>query len=129
MCFYCVRKSKKVIIDLEVDPSQILFSSFNVEALKLMQFWLPQVRRGLLFKVIPDNALLLLAQIDAYSLHCNYLFLTGKKAKWVKQHGYQLYCYTADVPEQVYQYWEWGVDMMISNVPQAYRHIDDELKA
>jgi glycerophosphoryl diester phosphodiesterase len=113
-------KIKKVIIDLELESSQILFSSFNIEALKYMQNHQPQIRRGLLVEKIPADALLLLAEIEAYSLHCNYVFLNKQQAKWIKQSGYKLYCYTPDVPRQVSQYWSWGVDMMITNVPQAY---------
>ncbi|ABM03840.1 Glycerophosphodiester phosphodiesterase [Psychromonas ingrahamii 37] len=116
-------KIKKVIIDLDVEASQILFSSFNIEALKYMQYHQPQIRRGLLVETIPANVLLLLAEIEAYSLHCNYVFLKEQQAKLIKKSGYQLYCYTPNSPQQVSQHWDWGVDMMITDVPQAYINI------
>lgn len=113
-------KIKKVIIDLDVESSQILFSSFDTNALKYMQNHQPEVRRGLLLETIPANALSLLAEIDAYSLHCNYVFLQEQQARWIKKNGYQLYCYTPNSPKQVSLHWGWGVDMMITDVPQAY---------
>ncbi|MFT5652867.1 MAG: glycerophosphoryl diester phosphodiesterase [Psychromonas sp.] len=113
-------KIKKVIIDVDVEASQILFSSFNIAALKYMQYHQPQIHRGLLVEKIPANALLLLAEIEAYSLHCNYVFLKEQQAQWIKKSGYQLYCYTPNSPQQVSLHWDWGVDMMITDVPQAY---------
>jgi glycerophosphoryl diester phosphodiesterase len=113
-------KIKKVIIDVDVEASQTLFSSFNIAALKYMQYHQPQIHRGLLVETIPANALLLLAEIEAYSLHCNYVFLKEQQAQWIKKSGYQLYCYTPNSPQQVSLHWDWGVDMMITDVPQAY---------
>lgn len=113
-------KVAQVIIELEINTSQILFSSFEYKALCIMQTNLPHVHRGLLWDKIPDNALQMLEEIDAYSVHCNYRHLNEQQAKLVKQAGYQLYCYTPNNPQQVSEYWNWGVDMMISDQPHIY---------
>ena len=114
------KKVIQVITELQIDTSQILFSSFEHQALSIMQTKLPQVRRGQLWKQIPDNALAMLEEINAYSVHCNYRYLNAQQAQLVKQAGYQLYCYTANDPQQVKEYWGWGVDMMISDQPHVY---------
>tara|TARA_R110001583_G_scaffold51161_11_gene159792 strand:- start:26014 stop:26730 length:717 start_codon:yes stop_codon:yes gene_type:complete len=113
-------KIKEVIVQLNIDTTQLLFSSFNLQALKQIHALLPQVRRGLLCKEIPDNSLDLLLEIDAFSMHCHYQFLTAQQTAKIKQAGYEIYCYTVNDPEKVKDYWQWGVDMMITDKPQAY---------
>jgi glycerophosphoryl diester phosphodiesterase len=113
-------KIKEVIVRLNIDKTQLLFSSFELAALKKMHRLLPQIRRGLLCSVIPNNGLDLLAEIDAFSVHCHYRFLTAEQALIIKQAGYEIYCYTPNTPEEVNEYWDWGVDMMITDYPQAY---------
>lgn len=113
-------KIKELIIDLKIAPSEILLSSFNIEALKQMQSILPHIRRGQIWPEIPPHALSLLTEIEAYSVHCDYRYLNEQQALMVKKAGYQLYCFTANSPEQVNQHWNWGVDMMITDRPQAY---------
>lgn len=111
---------RKVIKQLHIEPTQLLFSSFDLSALKKMKRLLPEIPRGLLWKVMPNNGLDLLAEIDAFSVHCNYRFLTAQHASQIKQTGYEIYCYTPNTPENVIEYWNWGVDMMITDNPQAY---------
>ncbi|GEA59065.1 glycerophosphoryl diester phosphodiesterase [Vibrio comitans] len=113
-------KVKLVIDESEIPLSQILFSSFDNEALHQMMRILPLVRRGQLWQKIPDDAYSLLHKIEAYSVHCDYRFLTEQKAQLIKEAGYQLYCYTPNFPELVEKHWQWGVDMMITDDPKAY---------
>ena len=109
-----------VVNELGIGHSQLLFSSFELDALRLMQLKQPNIRRGLLWDTMPSDVFSLLADIEAYSAHCNYKFLTQRQAQMLKQKGYQIYCYTPNIPEEVASYWQWGVDMMISDSPQAY---------
>ena len=114
---------KTVITGLNIETNQLLFSSFNLSALKVMQQLLPAIPRGLLWSKMPNNALDLLTEIAAFSVHCNYKFLTQSQAADIKQAGYEIYCYTPNEPDMVNQYWSWGVDMMITDTPQAYATI------
>ncbi|GEA49828.1 glycerophosphoryl diester phosphodiesterase [Vibrio inusitatus NBRC 102082] len=113
-------KVKEVIEESGIVLSQILFSSFDSQALYQMKRTLPLVRRGQLWQKIPDDASQILNNIDAYSVHCDYRFLVKQEAKWIKEAGYQLYCYTPNFPELVEKHWQWGVDMMITDDPKAY---------
>lgn len=114
-------KVVQVIEQMEIEPSQILFSCFNSTVLTTMQNYLPDVRRGQLWQSIPADFAAVLQHIDAYSVHCDYRFLTEQQARQIKQLGYQLFCYTPNFPQLVQAHWQWGVDMMISDVPQSYR--------
>jgi len=113
-------KIKEVIVALNIETTQLLFSSFELAALKKMQTLLPAIPRGLLWSVMPENGLDLLTEIDAFSVHCHYRHLTAQQALAIKKAGYNIYCYTPNNPEEVSEYWHWGVDMMITDYPQAY---------
>ncbi|CAH0528704.1 glycerophosphoryl diester phosphodiesterase [Vibrio hippocampi] len=117
----------KVIDEAKLPTDQLLFSSFDRQALQLMQRCLPQIRRGQLWQSIPPKALEELDSIEAYSVHCDYRFLLPEQAQQMKQAGYQLYCYTANFPELVEQHWDWGVNMMISDRPQAYQPVINQV--
>ncbi|GAD80403.1 glycerophosphoryl diester phosphodiesterase [Vibrio ezurae] len=108
-----------------IAPTQILFSSFHTQALARMQKVLPEVRRGQLWQKIPKDAISILRDLQAYSVHCDYRFLTPATAQQIKEFNYQLYCYTPNFPELVDDYWRWGVDMMITDVPQAYAVLEN----
>ena len=110
----------EVINKLNIEPELMLFSSFDQSALFTIKQHLPHVRRGQLWETIPSNHAVVLTELDAFSVHCNYRFLTEEKAKAVKRLGYQLYCYTPNQPELVEDHWLWGVDMMITDTPHRY---------
>ena len=114
------KKITEVIVFSRIDTTQLLFSSFSLQALKQMQHLLPQIPRGFLCEKIPQNCLDLLQEIDAFSVHCDYLFLNKLQTSEFKQAGYQVYCYTINDPQKMNEYWGWGVDMIITDKPQAY---------
>ncbi|WP_413700929.1 glycerophosphoryl diester phosphodiesterase [Psychromonas sp. KJ10-10] len=108
-----------VIVFSQIDTTQLLFSSFSLQALKHMRRLLPQIPRGFLCEQIPQNCLDLLQEIDAYSVHCDYLFLNKQQISEFKQAGYQVFCYTINDPQKMSEYWDWGVDMIITDKPQT----------
>ena len=113
-------KVAEVISKLNIEPELMLFSSFDQSALLAIKQHLPHVRRGQLWETIPNNHADVLSELDAFSVHCDYRYLTEEKAKAVKRLGYQLYCYTPNQPELVEDHWLWGVDMMITDTPHRY---------
>jgi len=122
-------KISEVILNANIASTDLLFSSFNMAALNTMHSALPDVPRGLLWAEMPENGLRLLAEIDAFSVHCDYRFLTPQQVAAIKQAGYEIYCYTPNSPEEVNEYWQWGVDMMITDCPQAYSITSHPLQA
>ncbi|WP_117232977.1 glycerophosphoryl diester phosphodiesterase [Vibrio maerlii] len=116
------RQVRAVIEQVDIESDQLLFSSFSTPALMSMKALLPEIRRGQLWQKVPSQAFNILEDIEAYSVHCDYRFLDQSTAKMIKEADYQLYCYTPNFPELVEQHWLWGVDMMITDIPQAYQH-------
>ncbi|AYY79348.1 MULTISPECIES: glycerophosphodiester phosphodiesterase family protein [Proteus] len=118
-----------MIKSADIPNEQILFSSFDTQALIVMKRYLPFIRRGQLWDEIPANALEILKAIDGFSVHCNYKYLTQEQAQWLKQAGYEIYCYTPNDPEEVKDFEQWGVDMLITDMPDVYQQdIDDIAK-
>ncbi|MCL9774253.1 glycerophosphoryl diester phosphodiesterase [Vibrio methylphosphonaticus] len=111
---------KNVIDSHEIALSDLLFSSFDNSILKYLGVILPDIKRGQLWQSIPDNAVDQLLEIEAYSVHCDYRYLSKEQAVDIKRLGYELYCYTPNIPSEVAEYWGWGVDMMITDKPQTY---------
>lgn len=120
-------KIKDVIVSLNINKNQLLFSSFDLTALKKMQALLPQIPRGLLWSAMPDNGIDLLKETGAYSAHCDYRFLTAQQALKIKKAGYEICCFTPNTPDEVNEYWSWGVDMMITDCPQAYISYNEQI--
>ncbi|SIO92595.1 glycerophosphoryl diester phosphodiesterase [Vibrio spartinae] len=109
-----------VIDAVGIAQEQLLFSSFSVTALAVMQRVMPAIRRGVLWETIPSDAFEILEALDAFSVHCDYRHLDEPQAAAMKQRGYALYCYTPNHPLDVAEHWRWGVDMMITDKPHCY---------
>lgn len=109
-------------IEAQNFPSeQLLFSSFNHQALRAIAKRLPSVRRGHLWDALPNNWAEQMEEVEGYSVHCNYQKLTQKQARAIKSAGFQLFTYTPNDPNEVQPQWDWGVDMVISDYAQLYR--------
>ncbi|MDC0610344.1 glycerophosphoryl diester phosphodiesterase [Vibrio sp.] len=107
---------------VDISDNQIIFSSFSVSALEQIKKALPTIRRGLLWEEMPDSAFDILSKLEAFSVHCDYRHLSEKQALEIKNRGYALYCYTPNNPMDVQAFWQWGVDMMITDKPHRYAH-------
>lgn len=102
-------------------PAQnLIISSFDYQTMHQIKMQLPLVKRGQIWKQITEDWQTQLTAIDAYSVHCNYKYLTAQQAERIKQAGYYLVCYTANNPQEVISHWQWGVDLMITDTPQTY---------
>jgi glycerophosphoryl diester phosphodiesterase len=102
------------------DNDQLLLSSFNHQALRLCQLQAPHLRRGQLYETVPSTWPQELADIAAYSLHCDYLALDVALARGIKAAGYRLLCYTVNHPQAVALHWGWGMDAIFTDDPAQF---------
>ncbi|WP_026971177.1 glycerophosphodiester phosphodiesterase family protein [Aliagarivorans marinus] len=108
------------LADCQFASADLVLSSFEHEAMLLAKQLMPHYLRGQLWEGVPRNWLAQLQALDAYSAHCDWTRLSEAEARAIKQAGYQLYCYTANEPAKVRAHHQWGVDMLISDSPQAF---------
>lgn len=87
-----------------------LFSSFSFEAVMAAKQEAPEIPRGFLADVIPDDWQARLMQLDAVALHTNQKHLSAADAAAVKAAGYGLFCYTVNDPKRAREILSWGVD-------------------
>lgn len=106
------------------DPDKLMISSFNYPALQVCHLMNSSLHLGYLVEEVPDDWLLKLAQIQAYSLNCYYLPLTEQQARAVKAAGYKLLCYTANTQAEVAEHWSWGMDAVITDDPNQFMHLE-----
>lgn len=87
-----------------------LFSSFDFDAVMAAKLAAPDIPRGFLADVIPDDWQARLAALDAAAFHTNHKHLTAKAAAAIKAAGYGLFCYTVNDPVRAKEILSWGVD-------------------
>ena len=109
-----------VIKSTETPEEQLLFSSFNMNVLHTLKNTIPSIRRSPLWQKMPTNGLSILADLQAFSMNCDYRFITKEQIKEVKQAGYQIHCYTLNFPELAQPLISYGIDNIITDRPQDY---------
>lgn len=110
----------EVIEASKITTGQLVFSSFEHQALLLLKRLKPSIRRSQLWEKIPDNALQMLDDIYAFSVNCDYRFLRQEQALIIKQAGYQLHCYTVNDPLFIEPLRPLHVDNIITDWPQRF---------
>lgn len=102
------------------DKSKLCISSFNEAVLVRVRSLDSELRLGQLYEDIPANWPETLANIQAFSLNCDYSLLTKETALAIKEAGYFLFCYTANELEMVKDHWSWGMDAVITDDPNIF---------
>ncbi len=87
-----------------------LFSSFSFEALLAAKSAAPEIPRGYLVNVIPDDWHERLSVLDAIALHTNHKNLSAAQAREIKKTGVGLFCYTVNDLARAKEILSWGVD-------------------
>jgi glycerophosphoryl diester phosphodiesterase len=101
-----------------LDPAlPILLSSFDIEALMLAGDQAPHLPRGYLTEAIPPDWEHRLHAAAAASLHCHRDFVTEDLPGRVRAAGFKLLVYTVNDVEQARQFLDWGVDALITDLP------------
>ena len=102
---------------LEAEPSAHvdvgklpLLSSFSFDALLAVKQAAPDLPRGYLVDVIPNDWHGLLDRLGAVALHTNHKNLTRAQAQAVKDAGFGLFCYTVNDTARATEILSWGVD-------------------
>jgi glycerophosphoryl diester phosphodiesterase len=111
--------SAAIIEKINFAANNLLISSFDSQAMQFIHQRLPQIRRGQLWEVVPENWQMQLEAMKAYSAHCNAKYLTEPQVQAIKAAGYRVITYTTNDPKSAQKLSDWGVDLIISDCPQA----------
>ncbi|WP_169569684.1 glycerophosphoryl diester phosphodiesterase [Sneathiella limimaris] len=115
-----VPTARKVLEELntlgEKSPPTLI-SSFDIEALEVVQEISPEIPRGYLTDVLPDEWERRLKAVGAVSLHMDKDFVTPEIVKSVQGAGIKLLIYTVNDAETAKPLLDWGVDAIITDYP------------
>lgn len=98
-----------------LEAHQILLSSFNIDALAHMQRLVPEYRRGCLWEQLPEDYLVQLQRVAAYSAHLSQQGLRAQQVAKLNEAGYPVQVYTVNDLVIAETLAEWGVAVVISD--------------
>lgn len=99
--------------------NRVIYSSFDHELLARLQKLDPTARIGLIFHMNLVNFFdyIDLTELDLYSIHPNYFYLTEEIVAEVKRRGIKTFIYTVNNPTDARHFASMGVDELITNNP------------
>ncbi len=96
-----------------------LVSSFQPDALVMARDRVPQWPRGFLVEALTDDWPRVAAAVGAWSVHAAAELMTPRHVAEVLDAGYRVVVYTVDDPGRAVNLWDWGVNAIISDRPEA----------
>lgn len=97
----------------------LLISSFSRLALQVARDIAPQWPRGLLIGGLTDDWRAGVESTGAWSLHCAAELLSAQGVAEVLDAGCRVMVYTVNDPGRALNLWDWGVDSIITDRPEA----------
>ncbi|WP_428774735.1 glycerophosphodiester phosphodiesterase family protein [Vibrio sp.] len=101
-----------------LSTEQVLLSSFNHDIMLSLHQSCPDYRLGVLANRLSEKEWQLLKQINAFSCHLNYRWLTQKQLSQLHLAGYQVWCYTVNQPSKFALLDQ--VDAIFSDYPERF---------
>ncbi|MBB4286214.1 glycerophosphodiester phosphodiesterase [Roseospira goensis] len=101
------------------DAPPLLVSSFSPVALAVAREMTPQWPRGLVLEALTDDWQAGAAAVEAWSVHCAAELLSARGVAEVLDAGYRVMVYTVNDPGRAANLWDWGVDSIITDRPEA----------
>lgn len=98
-------------------PDKLLVSSFSIPFIRELHAQRASLHKGLLFERLPEEWAYYAEELSARSINLGQADLTREQAEAVKSAGYELYLWTVNDQESADMFWSWGVDGIITDVP------------
>ena len=96
-------------------PIPPLLSSFSEASLIAAKLEAPELPRGLISDVLPENWLELMNRLDCVSLHLRHTAVTQAVIQAVQQAGFRLAVWTVNEPQRSQELVQWGADAIITD--------------
>jgi glycerophosphoryl diester phosphodiesterase len=105
----------------EIDREQLLISSFSREVMLALYQAKLGVRLGVLGNRLNNRLLKTIDEVEAFSCHLNYRWLTQKHIRTLRERGLQIWCYTVNNPKSFKHLQQ--VDAIFSDYPQRFMNL------
>jgi glycerophosphoryl diester phosphodiesterase len=107
--------------ELNFDCSQLLVSSFNHHLLLKLKDALPALKLGALTASLQLNYADYVKQLGMHTVHCEINFMDQELVERAHELGLQVYVYTVDLPDEIEEMLQLGVDGIFTNYPARSR--------
>ncbi|NOH79642.1 glycerophosphoryl diester phosphodiesterase [Vibrio sp. RE86] len=109
----------KRYLDKSSFPSDhILLSSFNHQIIRHLHQQLPHHRLAVLSERLKPSDKRLLKEVSAFGCNLNYRWVTKSHIRYLKEHDYQVWCYTVNNPNALKHLS--GLDGIFSDFPERF---------
>ena len=115
---YVVRLLAEALSKSPIDRNLLLISSFSREVMLTLQSARLGVKLGVLGNRLNRKVLKTIQEVDTYSCHLNYRWLTKKHIRWLREREVEIWCYTVNNPKSFRHLAE--VDAIFSDYPQRF---------
>mmetsp|Transcript_10211 Transcript_10211/g.19986 ORF Transcript_10211/g.19986 Transcript_10211/m.19986 type:complete len:278 (+) Transcript_10211:263-1096(+) len=122
-------QTARVIREMNANTSALVFSSFSVWALEVIQREMPLVKRALLVEAIPDDWQDQVTRLGCSSINFNSKLATKEQVEKIRQCGVEMYSYTVNDPERAWELMQWGVSGVFADCPaeiESYLKINSQ---
>ncbi|MFO7742549.1 MAG: glycerophosphodiester phosphodiesterase family protein [Anaerolineae bacterium] len=103
---------------------RVLVSSFNLLALRHVQEIAPQILTGMLYTIRARLALARLVSARPYTaMHPHARTLDEGHMNWIREHNHRIHVWTVDDSSEMRRLVQWGVDGIMTNVPDRLRTV------
>ncbi|MCG3721306.1 glycerophosphoryl diester phosphodiesterase [Vibrio cincinnatiensis] len=94
-----VASQLKVQLDRSpLSQEKLLLSSFSHDIIRELHQHCPGYRLGVLSERLSHKDKDVLHEVNAFSANLNYRWITQKHINYLREHGYQIWCYTVNEP-------------------------------
>lgn len=101
-----------------VDPCDVVLSSFSHAVIRQLNQLLPQYRLGVLCNRLDKKTKTLLKEVDAFSCNINYRWANKQQIEQLKHDGYQVWSYTVNNPNSLKHLP--NLDAIFSDFPERF---------
>ncbi len=101
-----------------IEQQKIVLSSFSHDTIRELYQHCPGYKLGVLTERLSRKDKALLEEVNAFSCNLNYEWISEKHIQYLREHDYQIWCYTVNEPEK-FKYLD-KVDAIFSDWPSRF---------
>ncbi len=101
-----------------IEQQKIVLSSFSHDTIRELYQHCPGYKLGVLSERLSRKDKALLEEVNAFSCNLNYEWISEKHIQYLREHNYQIWCYTVNEPEK-FKYLD-KVDAIFSDWPSRF---------
>ena len=101
--------------------NQVLITSFDINALKILRKKSNDIPIGILYENLPKNWAKSATDLKVTSIHLDYNFLTFEKLKQINKLNIKSFVYTCNNPSEIKLFWDAGLSGVITDDPLRFK--------